>query len=147
MRERSGTKSSQTLAKGHVLFQRRLGTAAMPIKGGTQETKFQRLLSLELHATQKRLERPKGERRRGGTTQNWHRHAGRRGERSRRGTSSLTALRTGGPHQAQEQVGGGRPGHSRAGARWQGTEGDGQSQPMPNCRHGNPALQGNPLLC
>ena len=61
VRQRSGTKSDQNLAKGHVLFQKRLGTAAMPIKGGTQEAKFQRLLSLELQATQKRLERPEGE--------------------------------------------------------------------------------------
>ena len=61
VRQRSGTKSNHTLAKGHVLFQKRLGTAAMPIKGGTQEVKFQRLLSLDLHATQTRLERPEGE--------------------------------------------------------------------------------------
>ena len=32
---------------------------------------------------------------------------------------SLTALRTGGPHQAREQAGAGRPWRSRAGARWQ----------------------------
>ena len=49
MRLASGTKSSQTLAKGHVLFQKRLGTAAMLFKGGTQEANIQRLLSLELH--------------------------------------------------------------------------------------------------
>ena len=53
MRQRSGTKANQNLAKGYELFQKRLGTAAMPIKGGTQEAKFQSLLSLELHATQK----------------------------------------------------------------------------------------------
>ena len=46
----------------------------MPIKGRTQEAKFQRLFSLELHATQKRLERPEGEEGR----RKWHRHAGRR---------------------------------------------------------------------
>ena len=43
---------------------------------------------------------------------------------------SLTALRKGGPHQAREQAGAGRPWRSRAGARWAGTEGDGQSQLM-----------------
>ena len=81
MRQRPGTKSDQNLAKGHVLFQRHLGTAAMPIKGGTQEAKFQRLLSLDLHATQKRLERPEGEEGR----RNWHRACRNTGcERKRR---------------------------------------------------------------
>ena len=56
-----GTKSDQNLATGQVLYQKHLGTAATLIKGGTQEAKFQRLLSLELHATQKRLDRPEGE--------------------------------------------------------------------------------------
>ena len=41
-----GTKSNQALAKGHVLFQKRLGTAAMPIKGGTQEAKFKYMETL-----------------------------------------------------------------------------------------------------
>ena len=83
VRQRSGTKSDQNLAKGHVLFQKHLGTAAMPIKGGTQEAKCQRLLSLELHATQKRLERPEREEGR----RNWHRACRKtRCERKRRGT-------------------------------------------------------------
>ena len=32
----SGTRSNQTLAKGHVLFQKRLGTSAVLFKGGFQ---------------------------------------------------------------------------------------------------------------
>ena len=46
-----------------MLFQRHLGTAATHIKGGTQEAKFQRLLSLKLHATQKKVERARRGRR------------------------------------------------------------------------------------
>ena len=127
-----GTKFDQNLATGQVLYQKHLGTAATLIKGGTQEAKFQRLLSLELHATQKRLERPEGEEGR----RNRHRACRKTGcECKRRRTLSLTALRTGGPH-AREQAGAGRPGRSRAGARWQGTEGDGQSQLMASRRCG-----------
>ena len=74
-----GTKSDQNLATGQVLYQKHLGTAATLIKGGTQEAKFQRLLSLELHATQKRLDRPEGEE--GGGTGTGH--AGRRGVSAR----------------------------------------------------------------
>ena len=74
-----------------MLFQKRLGTAAMPIKGGTQEAKFQRLLSLELQATQKRLERPEGEEGR----RKWHGHAGRRGvERGSLNTSTNQSVET-----------------------------------------------------
>ena len=75
-----GTKSDQNLATGQVLYQKHLGTAATLIKGGTQEAKFQRLLSLELHATQKGWTGAKGKGAGGAGTG----HAGRRGVSARR---------------------------------------------------------------
>ena len=76
-----GTKSSRALAKGHLLSQRRLGTAAMLFKGGTS------FLGTARYA--EKVGKARGGRgNHAEVTQNWHRHAGRCGEGRKRGTHS-----------------------------------------------------------